>query len=190
MRSMMRAWGVVPLLAGVLGCASTKDAPTKAQITENVTAQATVLAVDKATREVTLQDSDGSRWILVCGRDVRNFDRINAGDKVQAHYTVSVTARRLSADEPDTAPTLAVAAARAAPGELPAGALGAGAAMTVVVKSVDKAKHIVTFTDPGGALHAVQAERDEGKRFVEGLKPGDRVELVCGESFALSVDRG
>jgi len=189
MRPMMRVSGVALLFAGVLGCASTKDAPTKAQITENVTAQATVLNVNKATREVTLEDSGGSRWVLVCGRDVRNFDRIAKGDKVRAHYTVSVTARRLAADEADTAPTLAVAAARAAPGELPAGALGAGAVMTVVVKSVDKAKHIVTFTDPGGALHAIEAERDEGKRFVEGLKPGDRVELACGESLALTVDR-
>jgi hypothetical protein len=60
--------------------------------------------------------------------------------------------------------------------------------MTVSVKSVDRKLNIVVFTDPSGELHAVEAERDEGKRFVAGLKAGDRVELIYTEALALSVE--
>jgi hypothetical protein len=61
-------------------------------------------------------------------------------------------------------------------------------AMTVVVKSVDQEQHVVTFTDPNGVLREVEAERDEGKSFVKGLKPGDRVELIYEEVLAISVE--
>jgi hypothetical protein len=34
----------------------------------------------------------------------------------------------------------------------------------------------------------VQAEREEGRRFIAGLKPGNRVELVYGEAVVLALD--
>lgn len=189
MRAMYRPWGVIPfLLAGlVAGCASTPEAPTKAEVTEEVSAEATVLAVDKGAREVTLQRADGTRAVVVAGPEVRNFDRIEVGNKISARYVVSLSARRLKPDEPDTQSTVGVAAGRAKAGEAPAGAIGAGVAVTVVVKSVDLERNIVAFTDPEGSLHAVEAQRDEGKRFIAGLKPGDRVELVYGEALILEV---
>jgi hypothetical protein len=119
---------------------------------------------------------------------VRNFDRIEAGDTVSALYLVSLSARRLAPDEPDTEPTVGMTAARAELGADPAGAIGAGVALTVVVKSVDLEQHIVVLIDPDGVIHAVEAERDEGRRFIAGPKPGDRVELTYAEALALAVD--
>jgi hypothetical protein len=125
---------------------------------------------------------------VVAGPEVRNFDQIEAGNIVTARYVVSLSARRLDPDEADTEPSAAVLTARAEPGQAPAGAIRADVAMTVLVKSVDQDQHVVTFTDPNGVLHVVEAERDEGKNFVRGLKPGDRVELVYEEAFAMSVE--
>jgi hypothetical protein len=183
-------WGFVPLLASVLigACSSTPKAPTQAQITDQVSVEATVLAVDEASRELTIERPDGTRVVVVAGPEVRNFDRIEAGDKVKADYILTLSARLLGSDEPDTQPTAALGAARAERGQDPAGAIGAGIALTVKVTSVDVEQHLVVFTDPSGAIHAVQAEREEGRRFIAGLKPGDRVELAYGEAVVLSVD--
>jgi len=183
-------WSSLSIFAVVLaaGCSSTPEAPSQAKIVEEVKAQATVIAVDKPSRKITLERSDGTRMVVVAGPEVRNFDQIDPGEKLTGSYSTSLTARRLAADEADTKAEVQVAAARAKPGESPAAGIGAGLQVTVVVKSVDRENHIVTFTDPSGKLHAIEARRDEGKRFVAGLKTGDRVELIYDEILILSVE--
>ena len=190
MKAKNPLWGLVPSVAALMlaACATTPEAPKEAKISDEVTVQATVVAVDKENRELTLERPDGSYVEVVAGPEVRNFDQIELGNTVTARYVVSLSARRLEPDEPDTEPTVGVLTARAEPGQAPAGAIGSDMAMTVLVKSVDQDQHIVTFTDPNGALHAVEAERDEGKNFVRGLKPGDRVELIYEEVLVMSVE--
>jgi len=189
-----RTWhpASVLLLALVAGCASESATPpappTEASITEEAVAEATVVSIDKATRQITLERADGPRLVMVAGPDFRNFDQVEAGMKVKARYGVTVSVRRLAPEETEAAPTAAAGAARARLGEKPAGGIVAGLSMTVKVVSVDLAQHVVTFTDPDGALRAVKAQRDEGRRFVDGLKPGDRVEIVYAEGVALSVE--
>jgi len=185
-----RPWGAIPVLAAILiaGCTSTPAAPRKAQITDEVAVQATVVAVDKASRELILQRSNGSQVAVVAGPEVRNFDQIAAGDTLNARYTVSLTARRLDPDEMAKEPGAGMAAARAEPGEKPGAAIGAGVTMTVVVNSVDRDTHTVVVTGPNGNTQAIEAQRQTGKRFVEGLKPGDRVELTYGEALVLAVE--
>jgi len=189
MRAKHRLWGVIPFLAAavIAACTTTPEAPSQAQISDEVTVQATVVGVDKEKRELTLERPNGAYVAVVAGPEVRNFDQIEVGNTVTARYIVSLSARRLAPDEPDTEPSAGVLTARAEPGQAPAGAIGSDMMMTVVIKSVDSDQHVVTFTDPNGALHAVEAERDEGKSFVSGLKPGDRVELIYEELLVLSV---
>jgi ribosomal protein S1 len=190
MKAKIPLWGLTPGLAVLVlaACAATLEAPKEAKISDEVTMQATVIDVDKETRELTLERPDGSYLEMVAGPEVRNFDQIELGNTVSASYVVSLSVRRLEPDEPDTEPSIGVLTARAKPGQAPAGAIGSDMAMTVVVKSVDQEQHVVTFTDPNGVLHEVEAERDEGKSFVKGLKPGDRVELIYEEVLAMSVE--
>jgi hypothetical protein len=184
-----RLLGAISLLAAtlIIGCASTANAPAKAKITTEVSVEATVITFSKATREILLERADGARVIVVAGPEVRNFNQIAAGDILNARYTVSIAARILASDEPDTEPTVGLTAARAELGDKPAGAIGAGVQMTVVVNSVDSKRHIVVFTGPDGVVQVVEAQYDEGKKFVKGLKSGDRVELVYGQSVMLEI---
>ncbi len=185
-----RCWGLTTVLAAAIltACSSTPEAPKEAKISDEVTVQATVVGIDQETRELTLERPDGSYLTVVAGDEVRNFDQIVVGNTVSASYIVSLAARRLDPDEPDVEPALDVATARAVPGDAPAGAVGAGAVMTVVVKTVDLETDIVTFTDPAGVLHAVEAERDEGKAFIRGLAPGDRVVLNYEKVLVMTVE--
>jgi hypothetical protein len=170
------------------GCAATPEAPKEAKISDEVLVQATVVDIDKENRELLLERPDGSYVEVVAGPEVRNFDQIVVGNTVSARYIVSLSARRLEPDEADIEPSVGVVAGRAEPGQAPAAAVGADMVLTVVVRSVDLDQHIVTFADPGGVLHAVEAERDEGKAFVKGLKPGDRVELNYEEVLVMGVE--
>ena len=125
---------------------------------------------------------------LVCGPEVRNFDRINVGDHVKAMWRMTLSVRVLGAHEPNTLPLAQRVGVRAAEGGEPAAGFATGVAMTVFVDSVDTANHDVVCTTPDGVRRTVRAMRDEGKRFVEGLKAGDRVEIIKREGVALSVE--
>lgn len=177
------------LLAAVLiaGCTSTPQAPESAQIIDEITDSVSVVAVDKATRELVLQRAGESPVTVIAGPEVRNFEQIEAGDTLNARYTVSLTARRLDPGETAKEPGATMAAARAEPGQKPGAAIGAGMTITVVVNSVDRDTHTVVVTGPDGNTQSIEAQRDTGKRFVDGLKPGDRVEITYDEALVLAV---
>ncbi|MEE8107466.1 MAG: hypothetical protein V3T86_18175 [Planctomycetota bacterium] len=181
-----------PLFVAALaaGCAST-EAPTRAEISHEVVVESTVQAVNAETREITLQREDGTKVVVIAGPQVRNFAQIAVGDTVKARYRVSVTAQRLKPDEAGPEPTAELAVGLAEEGSKPGIDVGAGVEMTVTVESVDTKQHIVVFKGkgrPAGELHSVRAERDEGRRFIAGLKVGDRVKLSYTEAIAITVE--
>ena len=187
MRERMRS--LFPLFVAALaaGCASTQ-APTRAEISDEIVLESTVQAVSAETREITLQRQDGTKVVVVAGPEVRNFAEIAVGDTVKARYRVSLTAQRLKPDEVAPEPTAAVAFGKAKKGSKPGIGIGAGVEVTVTVQSVDTKQHIVVFSARAGELHSVRAQRDEGRRFISGLKVGDRVKLVYTEAIALTVE--
>ncbi|MHC4816539.1 MAG: hypothetical protein ACYTF8_00565 [Planctomycetota bacterium] len=168
-------------------CASTA-APKQAEISEEVVLESTVRAVDAETREFTLERQDGTKVVIVAGPEVRNFAQIAVGDTVKARYRVSLSAERLEADDPGKEPTAGVTVGVAEAGSKPGASIKVGAEVTVAVETVDTKQHIVVFTGPEGKLHSVRAQRDIGRRFIAGLKTGDRVKLVYTEAVALSVE--
>ena len=175
------------VIALAIGCGSTTG-PKQAQISQEVVLSSSVKAVNADTREITLEREDGTQVVVVAGPDVRNFDQIDVGDTVKARYRESLSAVRLDPDEVALEPTAVVAAEVAEAGTKPGVGIGAGAAVTVTVQSVDTDQHIVVFSGPSGELRSVRAQREEGQRFVDGLKPGDRVDLVYTEAAALTVE--
>ncbi len=187
MRERVRS--LFPLFVAALaaGCGST-SAPTRAEISHEIVLESTVQAVNAETREIALQRQDGTKVVMVAGPEVRNFAQIAVGDTVKARYRVSLTAQRLKPDEVGPEPTAGLAVGVAEEGSKPGIGIGAGVEVTVLVESVDTKQHIVVFTGPAGELHSVRAQRDEGRRFISGLKVGDRVRLVYTEAIALAVE--
>lgn len=186
-RSLLRTAFLLPAAALLAACASTPEAPKQVEITDEVVAQVRILDVDKSTRTLTLERSSGAPLVVTAGPEIRNFDQIQPGDSLTARYVVGLSARRLEPNEPDTPPSVGALVARARSGQRPGAAIGADVVMTVVIKTVDLNSNVVTFVTPSGSLEAVEAEREKGQRFIAGLKPGDRVELIYGEVLALGV---
>ena len=163
--------------------------PESAEVTQELTAKATVLAVDPKTRVITLRDQmSGGTSTVTAGPEVRNFAQIAPGDTVNVRYMESLAVAMAKPGEA-TAPSAQIVAGRAKPGQMPGAMVGGQVTTTVRIELVDTKKNIVVFTPPGGGLRAVRVVRPEGKRFIQGLKEGDQVEITYTEAFAVSVEK-
>ncbi|MCC6194276.1 MAG: hypothetical protein IT518_07390 [Burkholderiales bacterium] len=75
------------------GGAIVATAPGKAVIAETVKIAASITAIDKANREVTLKGPQGNLVTVTAGSEVKNFEQfrnIAKGDKVEAKFTQAV----------------------------------------------------------------------------------------------------
>src|SRR3954462_9429493 len=81
--------GPAAFAADVSGAVAT--APGQAKAVSVITAEATVTAVDPATRKVTLKLNDGKTRTIIAGDEVRNFAQIKVGDIVKAKYVESIS---------------------------------------------------------------------------------------------------
>jgi hypothetical protein len=153
--------------------------------------QATVEAVDAATRAVTLQGTDGE-VTLIAGPEVRNFDQIKVGDRLAAKYYVTVTAQR-GTDGPGEANGSAMKAQSAASthappaGAPPAGGTARTTTITVRIESVDTAAETVSFIRPDGTHRTVAAQTPEMREFLKTLTPGDDVDVTYTEAVAVDM---
>ena len=186
--------GALAVFAGALlaGCESTAEAPmeapSRAQIIQEQVVEARVQSVDPVTREIGLLEPDGSSTIVVAGPEVINFAQIRVGDTVRSRYRESLTAIRLEPGDKGMEPSTATAVRAAKPGAKPGVGIATGVAVTVAVQAVDMSTHEVTVVTSDGYVERVRARRDEGRRFVEGLKPGDRVTLMFDKALAITVE--
>ena len=174
------------------GTPAPKDAAAKkdsAKVSDEATEKATVVAVDKATRTVTLKNKEGKTFPVTCGPEVRNFDQIAPGNVVVVRYVRSLEVAMVKPGEAAAPPSAAVAAGRAEPGAKPGVAVAGQVTATVKIESVDPEKHVVVFTPPGGGLRVVAVQRPEGREFMKGLKPGDQVQITWTEAVAISVEK-
>lgn len=161
---------------------------TRVKISSELSATADVVAIDRDDRVVTLRGEDGRLIEVVAGPEVRNFDRIAVGNKLRVRYEQSLTATLSPPGENPGPAVAAVGAARAKPGEMPAGGLGVAFSLRVRIESVDVPNNIVVASPGSGDLIAHRIATPEGREFVRGLKIGDVVRLDYSEALALAIE--
>ncbi len=86
---------------GVTGGTVVASTPGKAVITSEVEVTATVMAIDKANRTVTLKGPKQTVDV-VAGPEVRNFDQIHVGDLVVVKYERALSLPQTLKAESDT----------------------------------------------------------------------------------------
>jgi hypothetical protein len=179
---------VSSLVAG--GCASSTgekapEKPTTVERSSTVTLTATVVAVDQATRVVTLRGPQGNTVTFTAGPEVRNLAQVAAGDEVRVAYYESLALRLLKPDEAAVNEGGAIAS-RAAAGEVPKGAAASQVTVTVTIEGIDKANGTVTIKLPDGSPRTVKAADPKN---LEKIKVGDRVAITYTEALAVSIDK-
>jgi len=174
----------------LLGACQTTESgiPNQAEIVNELTTTAEVVALEPATRLMTLRREDGRLLAILAGDEVRNFDQIDVGDKLRVRYLESLAATLLPPGT-DTSPAQAAfAAGRAQPGAKPGAGIGVLVSLAVKIESIDLKNDLVVFSLDTGELIAHRVATPEGRAFVKGLEHGDTVQLDFTEALALSIE--
>lgn len=145
---------------------------------------ATVLKVDQKTREVTVRKEDGTEYSFVAGDAVKNLAQVKAGDVIVATYTEAI-AYEVKKGGKEAGTESLVAAGAAAPGEMPAGAIGQKTTVTVTITAIDPKVPSVTFKGPKGNVRTIKVRYPEK---LQGVNVGDSVDLTYAEALAIRVD--
>jgi hypothetical protein len=148
---------------------------------------ATIESVDRTKREVLLSGPRGGLLTVRAGQQVRNFDRLRAGQRVAVRYDAAVAAWMAPATAGPPSATVVAAAARSAQGQRPAGAVGGLVQVQVIVEAVDVAANTVSFVGPAGVLRTVTVRDPRMQQLLPTLKPGDRIDVLYEEALALDI---
>lgn len=157
--------------------------PSKVEI-DAITAGATVTAVDKAKRTFTLKASDGKTHSFTAGPEMRNFDQMNVGDKVEATYAEEMS---ISVNKSGAAPSMQekTAVVRAPKGAKPGVILASSTEVTGVVTAIDHKARTVTLMGPKGKEATFPVK--EGVKGFENVAKGDNVVISYTDALSISV---
>jgi Cu/Ag efflux protein CusF len=155
-------------------------------MSEIVTLTGEVAAVDPATRHVTLRGPLGGEVSGTVQTDVKNLDQVNVGDIVTIIYYQSTALSATKQGEPNPLFT-GGEAETASPGEKPAAYASTQTKRTVTVFSVDAAKGSVVFEGEDGTLFPVEVKRPEFVQKLQGLRTGDKIDVVVTEAVITGV---
>ena len=160
------------------------SAPGKVGVAQTVKLTATITAIDKATRDVTLKGPQGNEVTVTAGPDVKNFDKMRVGDQVDVQYVEAVTLELKKGGGQPVARTEQAGAKGAKPGEQPAGIVGRQVTIVADVIAVDPAKQIVTLRGPQRTVNLTVSDPEQFKRIAK----GDQVEATYTQALAIAVE--
>ena len=156
---------------------------------DTVTVRATVKAVDLSKRTVTLVGPEGETKTVKVNKDVQNLPQVKAGDVVIVRYVDSVAFVVAPAGSKTPEDMLALAAARATPGQLPAGAVEGKLVVTGLVVGVNPGAHTISLVNPeGGEVRTVKVTDPENQSMLPSIKVGDNLTAVISEAVAVAVE--
>lgn len=147
-------------------------------------ATATIEAVNKETREITLREADGSSSTIVAGDEVRNFDQIEVGDRVVVRQSIGMVMALSPTAGGLRERTDRLEVGRAEPGQKPAGVVRKTVEARVSVIDVDPKGRMITLKGPLRTATLPVAEDID----LNAIKVGDMVDAVYQETIAISVE--
>lgn len=159
------------------------DRPGRAE-GELVVVTATVKAIDKKNRLVTLKYPDGKEVKVKCGPEVRNFPQIRVGDDVTAEF-LTTAELFVTAPEGEPAANASQAVKRAPLGGKPGMVAVETVEVTAMVDAIDYTTREVKLRGPEGKIIKVKAG-PEVKRLNE-VKRGDMVVARLTEAVSIRV---
>ena len=157
--------------------------PGKVGIAQAVDVTATISAIDAAKREITLKGPEGKEVTMVAGAEVKNFNQLKVGDKVDIQYVEALVLELKKGGGQPVARTQKEDMVTAKPGATP-GAKGARQ-VTVVgdVINVDPATQTVTLKGPQRTAELKVRDPEQFKL----ISKGDQIEATYTEALAVAV---
>jgi hypothetical protein len=162
----------------------TRSEPGKASVEHSVDVTATIIAIDRTTRDVTLKGPKGNTLVVTAGPAVINFDQMNVGDKVHARYVEALVLELKKGNDLAVTRTEETGAMGAAPGAQPQGIAGRRITVVADVVAVNRATQTVTLRGPQLTADLKVADPDQFKR----IKKGDQVYATYTQALAMLVE--
>lgn len=166
------------------GVAAVKTEPGRVTVAEAVQVTASVEAIDKAKRLISLKGPEGNVFVVQAGPDVKNFDQIKVGDVVAARYVEALTLQLKPGGGQIRERVEREDAVAAKPGERPGAAVGRQVTVIADVIAVDAKKQSVRLRGPQRMVDLKVKDPNQLKL----IKVGDQVEATFTEAVALAVE--
>jgi hypothetical protein len=143
----------------------------------------TVTSLDRTNRTMTLQNADGETKTIDAPAEMRSYDTLKVGDKIDIDYYESIAVSLLPTG---TKPSVSESSSM---NRMAQGVAGGSREMTVsaTVIAVDPRKNKVTFKGPQGNVRTVTVENPEIQKKLPGLKVGQVVQLTYTQAMAASI---
>jgi hypothetical protein len=157
--------------------------PGSVAMAQTVTAQATIKAVNAATRELTLVTGKGHEFTAVAGPEVVKFDQLKAGDKVDVKYVEALAVELHKGGGKAVGRTDTAMADRGAAGAAPGGVAARKVTVVGNVIGVDPATQMVTVKGPKRTIEFAVKDPEQFKLIAK----GDQIEATYVEAVAIAV---
>jgi hypothetical protein len=143
---------------------------------------ATVTAIDRKQRVVMLQDREGETNAVDVPPDVKMFDKLKVGDRVDVDYSQGLAVSMLPQG---TTPTRTERQTRSTSG--PSGAsIGNEITASAEILSVDPSRNMVTFRGQRG-VRTVAVDDPRLQQMLPTLHAGQVVQLTYRQAMAVSI---
>ena len=163
-----------------------ETAPGKAGVAQTIKITATITAIDKATRDITLKGPQGNEVVVTAGPDVKNFDNMKVGDQVNAQYVEALTLELKKGGGTTVARSDQGGVLEAKPGQKPGGVAGRQVTIVADVVDVNPAKQSITLRGPKRTVEVVVPDPAQFKLVAK----GDQVEATYTQALAIVVEPG
>jgi Cu/Ag efflux protein CusF len=170
--------------AAQTGAVAAGTAPGMAGVAQTVKITATITAIDKASRDVTLKGPQGNEVTVTAGPEVKKFDSLKVGDQVDVQYVEALTLELKKGGGMVVARTEQKGAVGTKPGATPGGAMGRKVTIVADVVGLDPAKQVVTLKGPQRTVELKVPDPEQFKRIAK----GDQVEATYTQALALVVE--
>lgn len=153
-------------------------------VTTLVETAAIVESVDRETREIRVIDAQGNRFTVVADASVKNFDQIEARDRIVTEYLESVAIVILppgaAAPEQGVAAEVEVAEL----GDKPGVGVATVEIISAEIHGLNRADRLVTLEMEGGEMRTIKAAENAP---LDQVNVGDLVRMRITKAVAVSV---
>ena len=162
---------------------TSKSGKPRIEATNKVTAEATVLSVNKSKRTVKVRAEDGDTLLIECGPENKNFAQIKAKDVVTVTYTEKLTIEIEKGPATPSAET-ETTTGTAKEGEKPHASITQHTKYKATISAIDTTAGTVTLKGMDGREATVTPRNRANLHKVE---VGDLVVFTYTENLAASV---
>lgn len=172
-----------PLIQAAQVTTNVAVTPGQASLAEELTAEATVTAIDLASRKVSLTNAEGKAFDLVAGEEVANLQNLKVGDVVALRCLQLLDLTLLKGTAGVRKRVVEVEGGKAAPGEQPAAGAGMQVTIYADVIDVDKAQQTIRVK---GVDKTLSIQVKDPAQFAL-IAKGDQIKAVQTTAIAIGI---